>query len=188
MKSFVRLMVVFALVAPMGAIAQEEGQGHSGKKKAPRKSLHDEFTGQGYGVAGCGLGSVVFGPKPGMIQVIAATTNDIGSNQTFGITSGTSNCDIPEMGQQAAAFIEVNKEVISKEAARGQGETVAGLAYIMKCADPALFGRGLQTNYEKIFHGSKSSYDSTRAILSLIESDRELRSSCNVDNSRDLQG
>ena len=65
----------------------------------------DEMSGQGYGMAGCGLGSILFGAKPGKIQILSGTTNGIYGNQTFGISSGTSNCDIPEMGQQAAAFI-----------------------------------------------------------------------------------
>ena len=46
----------------------------------------------GYGSAGCGLGAIVFGSKPGMIQVLAATTNATFYSQTFGITTGTSEC------------------------------------------------------------------------------------------------
>ncbi len=55
-----------------------------------------------YGVAGCGLGSMVFGNQEGGIQVIAATLNGTGI-QTFGITSGTSNC-----GRGLFAKAEVN--------------------------------------------------------------------------------
>ena len=46
----------------------------------------------GYGPAGCGLGSMIFEPDSGFTQVFAATTNGTSGNQTFGITSGTSNC------------------------------------------------------------------------------------------------
>ena len=42
-----------------------------------------------YGIAGCGLGSVLFGTSGG---VFAYTTNSSSGNQVFGITSGTSNC------------------------------------------------------------------------------------------------
>ncbi len=45
-----------------------------------------------YGTAGCGLGSIVIGSKPGMMQIFAATTNGTSASQSFGITSGTSNC------------------------------------------------------------------------------------------------
>ena len=37
----------------------------------------------GYGTAGCGLGSMLFGNQKGMVQVLAATTNGISGNQTF---------------------------------------------------------------------------------------------------------
>src|SRR5437868_47659 len=47
----------------------------------------------GYGMAGCGLGSLLFGPvNEPFAQVLAATTNATFATQTFGITSGTSNC------------------------------------------------------------------------------------------------
>ncbi|MFN7453535.1 MAG: DUF3015 family protein, partial [Pseudobdellovibrionaceae bacterium] len=44
-----------------------------------------------YGDAGCGLGSVIFGNEKGFSQIFAATTNGTVGNQTFGISSGTSN-------------------------------------------------------------------------------------------------
>src|SRR5262245_61167540 len=46
-----------------------------------------------YGQAGCGLGSMLFGKDNSkLMQVLAATTNGIGGNQSFAIPSGTSNC------------------------------------------------------------------------------------------------
>lgn len=173
-KNLVAAMILSA-VLPAAAFAQSGSK--PAAKKPARQSLHDEFTGQGYGMAGCGLGSVVFGPKPGMIQIVAATLNGTAGNQTFGITFGTSNCDIPEMGHQAAMFIETNRETLAKEAARGKGETVVGLAYILKCQDAAQFGQSLQKNYESIFTG-KTSYDATRAILNTIDADTQLQASC----------
>ncbi len=143
----------------------------------PRKSLHDQVSGQGYGLAGCGLGSIVFGPKPGMIQIVAAWLNATGY-QTFAITTGTSNCDIPEAGHQAAVFIEVNKETVTKEAARGTGETIDGLAEIFQCRDSHLLGESIKAHYNEIFGGSNSTYESTRQIIKTINSDSSLKSSC----------
>ncbi len=145
-----------------------------GEKKAKKKSLHDEFTGQGYGVAGCGLGSIFFGPKPGMIQVGVATTNGIYSNQAFGISTGTSNCDIPEMGLEAAYFIEANKEIVKKDAARGNGETLTNLAGLFECQNQDNFNQSIQTNYMKIFNSENDSFQSTREILKMIEADKNL--------------
>lgn len=165
--------------APAAAASAAEPTAQPARKQ--RESLHDQFTGQGYGLAGCGLGSVVFGPKTGMIQIVAATLNGTGGNQTFGITTGTSNCDIPGMGHQAAAFIEVNREIVSKDAARGQGETIASLASILNCQDETAFGQNLQQNYESIFATENNSYDVTRKILSTIEANPTLKSTCNID-------
>lgn len=178
MKRVTNLVVMMALALPLAAQAQGT---KPAKKAAPahRDSLHDQFSGQGYGTAGCGLGSIVFGPKAGMIQIVAATTNNIVFPQTFAISTGTSNCDIPEMGQQAAMFIEHNREVLTKDAARGQGETVAGLATILNCDDAATLGAGLQSNYEKIFAG-QNSFDTTREILSTIKNNSALSASCKI--------
>lgn len=188
-------MVVFALIAPLSVSAQTANKGKrkqvkkqdsSSSSSSPSSSggshsggMSGMHSGGGYGVAGCGLGSIVIGPKPGMIQIGAATLNGTGM-QTFGITTGTSNCDIPEMGHQAAVFIEVNRETLAKDAARGQGDTVAGLAYILNCDDASALGQNLQQNFEKIFAPEKSSYDATRAILSTIENNQALKATCHL--------
>lgn len=97
------------------------------------KSLHDQFTGQSYGMAGCGLGSVVFADKPGLIQVIGATLNGVSGNQTFGITSGTSNCGASGKAARANQFIEVNKVALENDLSRGTGESIVSLAEVMGC-------------------------------------------------------
>ncbi len=142
------------------------------------KSLHDQFSGQGYGLAGCGLGSIVFGAKPGLVQVAAATTNGYGG-QTFAITTGTSNCDIPRMGQTAAVYIEANKAIVMKDASRGEGETMSDLALIYNCSNTQLFSEKVQNNYSQIFNSSNA-YDSSRAILNTIKSDSALASTCQI--------
>jgi hypothetical protein len=106
-----------------------------------------------YGDAGCGLGSIVFGDQPGFTQVIAATLNGSSGNQTFGISSATSNCVDNGAVKGAAAvpaFIEVNKVALAKDAARGEGETLAGLAGLLGCNSKNL-GQTLKSNYNKIF-------------------------------------
>lgn len=104
-----------------------------------------------YGDAGCGLGSVVFGDKPGIVQVFAATTNGSSANQSFGITSGTSNCTAEKgMAKRIPMYIEVNRLVLAKEAARGEGEILYGLARLMGC-NTQKFGTTLKSNYNQIF-------------------------------------
>lgn len=170
MKMILALLVCISV----GSVANAQGRKKATKSTpaaapaapAPAKqSLHDQFSGQGYGVAGCGLGSIVFGPKPGMIQIVAATVNDTAGSQTFGITTGTSNCDIPEMGQQAAVFIEVNKEVVRKEASRGQGETVRTIANMLNCHGEQQLGTEMKNNYEQYFGNDVDTYETVRRLI-----------------------
>ena len=45
---------------------------------------------------GCGLGTMLFDGADGLAQqVLAATTNGFLGTQTFGISSGTLDCDLP---------------------------------------------------------------------------------------------
>ncbi len=179
MSRIFAFLVLAALIAPVGAKAQESAKRTPANKGAKKSSVQEATSGQGYGVAGCGLGSLVLGPQPGMIQIVSATLNATGM-QSVGITIGTSNCDIPEMGHQASVFIEVNREALAKDAARGQGETVAGLAAIFNCSNSSDFGQGLREDYSRIFDAGKSSYDVTREILSTINNHQNLKASCQV--------
>ena len=105
-----------------------------------------------YGTAGCGLGSMAFGNKPGLIQVLAATTNGLFGTQTFGITTGTSNCGEAAVGVAGAkAFIQTNREALAKDISRGGGETIANLATLSGCADAHAVGGTLQRNFSTIF-------------------------------------
>jgi hypothetical protein len=108
----------------------------------------------GYGAAGCGLGSMVLGDQDGFMQVFAATTNGTSGSQTFGISSGTSNCG--GSGKTPTQFIEVNKAALSLEAAQGQGESVAALSEIYGCSDAKEFGMMLKANYGEIFKAQEA--------------------------------
>lgn len=104
-----------------------------------------------YSDAGCGLGAMALG-KDGN-QILAATTNDTSGTQTFGISSGTSGCTdggVTRAGMQVPMFIEVNRVALARDAARGQGETLAGLANLMGCQE-ATFGTAMKSNYDSIF-------------------------------------
>jgi len=83
-----------------------------------------------YGTAGCGLGSMAFGNQKGGIQILAATTNNIFGTQTFGITSGTSNCGTSVFASGTKNFVEANREALAKDISRGTGESIGALAVI----------------------------------------------------------
>jgi len=126
----------------------------AGMASAQNPAAHGQST---YGSAGCGLGSMIFGDQKGMIQVLAATTNGTLGNQTFGITSGTSNCG--EAGFSSSAtrtFIEGNREALAKDAARGSGETITTLASVAGCKDAKAVGTVLQKHFTQLFPGEKA--------------------------------
>jgi len=127
---------------------------------------------EGYGTAGCGLGSVVFGDKEGMIQVLAATTNGTFGSQTFGISTGTSNCDEGnKRAENLNLYIDANRVAVSNDAARGSGETVADISKVLGCGDAPALGKTLQQNYTKIFPNKDvSSQEISRSILELAPS------------------
>lgn len=135
-----------------------------------------------YGMAGCGLGSIVLG-KHGS-QVLAATTNGTGSNQFFGITFGTSNCidgASSEVANKSDFYIRANRLAVQMDMARGNGETLAGLSEIMGCRDSQTFGRIMQKNYSNIFIGEKPvTNEITDSIITVIQNDEELVNLCQV--------
>ena len=118
-----------------------------------------------YGAAGCGLGALIFGAKPGMIQIVSATFNSTFANQTFGITSGTSNCAVKNKKSTAAkVFIEANKIALQNDSARGFGETLDSLLEIYSCDGSAK--ADVQSNYKMIF--SNTDADAIETAMSQV--------------------
>ena len=133
-------------------------------------------TGLGYGPAGCGLGSILFDPGSGFTQVLAATTNASFGTQTFGITSGTSNCSAPRRGRHAArAFVEANRPALARDVARGSGETIASLSRLAGCADAARVGTRLQQRFAEIFpSASRSDREVSDSVVAVLRADAAL--------------
>jgi|APTNR8051073442_1049403.scaffolds.fasta_scaffold02446_2 Protein of unknown function (DUF3015). len=105
---------------------------------------------------GCGLGSMAFeGETEVAPQVLAATTNGTLGNQTFGISSHTLGCAkdgkvmVP---QKMAMFIGPNMNHLTADMARGQGETLTTLAYVIGIEeqDRSRFYAATQQNFERI--------------------------------------
>jgi hypothetical protein len=129
-----------------------------------------------YGPAGCGLGSLIFEPDSGFTQVFAATTNGTSGNQTFGITSGTSNCDDAEGGGDSAkSFVETNRAALAKDIARGRGETISTLTELASCGDANKVGKKLQKQFRAIFPNSKvSDRQVSEKVIDVLQRDRSL--------------
>lgn len=148
---------------------------------AKKPSLEQQYSGQGYGMAGCGLGSIIFGQNPGKVQIIASTTNGTWYNQSFALSSGTSNCQ-DDAGNKTASlnvYIEANKLALAKDVSRGGGETVEGLSEILGCQNSRLLGVKLQKKYKILFPSQNvESVRVSASILKSVAEDKKLSLTC----------
>jgi len=110
---------------------------------------------------GCGLGSLAFGDsefasKTSLGQSFIVTTNGTFYSSTFGITSGTSNCETPSTfvkNERLNEFVVANMDNLAKDIAMGRGESLDTLAELMEVPSesrPQLFAK-LQTNFSGIY-------------------------------------
>lgn len=111
---------------------------------------------------GCGLGTMIFGDQADgsiLLQSLAVTTNGTSGNQTFGITSGTSECEQPAAfvyDDRVKDYIRDNMDTLAKDISRGGGETLGSLAELMEVdsAKRSGFYAALQQGFGEIFPGS----------------------------------
>lgn len=119
--------------------------------------------------AGCGLGSTLFNGQSGLApNVLAATTNGISGNQTFGMTTGTLGCNQNDTVSAAAdTFLDANMERVARDMSVGEGEALDTLATLMGVAeaDKAAFFRLSQHNFTKIY--SREDVTSSEVVASL---------------------
>jgi len=113
---------------------------------------------------GCGFGTMVLGDKePTVISQLAATfLNGLLGNQTFGISSGTLECNpAPSVAanEQLKEFINGNMDQLAMDIAVGKGESLNSLADLM--AVPAKDRPELYTKLQKNFDTIFTSHDLT---------------------------
>jgi len=132
-----------------------------------------------YGMAGCGLGALVFGDQPGKIQIASGILNELISPQTSAITSGTSNCY--EGGNDSAmnVYIESNKISLKEDIAKGNGESLDGLLTLLNCQEKQPVAAELKRNYHQIFSESSSSHIQS-AIEKTLKQNSASAKSCNA--------
>ncbi|MBN1826671.1 MAG: DUF3015 family protein [Candidatus Eisenbacteria bacterium] len=121
---------------------------------------------------GCGIGTIIFEGKDGLLsQICAATFNGSFGNQTFGITSGTLECEkAPTFVSQEKLnhFVGDNMDNLAMDMSKGSGEYLTTLAVLLDVPveeRPALYAK-LQANFSNIY----SSEDVTHIdVLNNIE-------------------
>jgi hypothetical protein len=130
-----------------------------------------------YGPAGCGLGSLIFEPDSGFTQIFAATTNGTFGTQTFGITTGSSNCETGgKSGERSTElFVASNREAVAKDIARGSGETIDSLSRLAGCKDSQAVGRTLQQRFNAIVPAaSTSDAEVGEGVVRVLKSEKQL--------------
>lgn len=144
---------------------------------------------QGYGMAGCGLGTYVFKDNGTGPQILAATTNGTFASQTFGITSGTSNCTsggIVKAQREQAAFAEINFQDLKRNMATGGGEFLTSFATLLGCEDAAKapLAKMTQAKYESILPTEKTTaMELLSGVKAQIKADPALANSCSDERA-----
>ncbi len=112
---------------------------------------------------GCGLGSMLIEHQNTVAkQVLAAISNGISGNQTFGITTGSLNCNKPYSivsNEKIEKFVADNMDELAIDIASGNGENLDTLSSMMNIQDKEAFSKKLKSNFSTIF----SSADVTSA-------------------------
>lgn len=111
------------------------------------------------GNTGCGLGTVIFKDvqnQSTLVQIVAVTTNGTLGNQTFGISSGTSECAKPKnivRNERLNEFVQANLDELARDISAGKGETLSTVGELMgvPSAQRDAFNRNLQAHFHQIF-------------------------------------
>ena len=120
-------------------------------------------AGQARSNVGCGLGTLIFENKADnsvVLQALQATTNGTSGTQTFGISSGTSECQQPSkvvQNEKLNHFVRANMDNLAKEIAMGKGETLDTFVEMLgvESSQGDAFKAKLQANFSSIFTSEK---------------------------------
>lgn len=117
---------------------------------------------------GCGVGSTIWEGQSGKIaKILAGTTNGIFTNQFLGITFGTLGCGgNGKVTAQVVTFTNENAEVLARDMAVGQGESLNVLAELMniQSTDKARFFEVTKANFSQIY---AADHNSAQVLVSL---------------------
>jgi len=125
---------------------------------------------------GCGLGAMAIGEKQGVLWKLLGTfLNGLSGNQTFGMSSGTSECGKDQWiakYDKMNIFVADNMDVLAIDIAQGQGESLDALAEIAEVPigeRPALYA-AFQSNFDAIYPTAQVSHtDVVKEIAKIIQ-------------------
>ncbi|MFH1680869.1 MAG: DUF3015 family protein [Candidatus Eisenbacteria bacterium] len=109
------------------------------------------------GNTGCGIGTIIFEGKEGLLsQICAATFNGSFGNQTFGISSGTLECEraaVLVSHEKLNKFVGDNMDNLAMDMSQGRGEYLTTLAVLLDVPVDERAGLYslLQANFSNIY-------------------------------------
>lgn len=115
-------------------------------------------------------------------SLITATTDATvdGIHATTNTTSSTSHSFDADARSRAVQFVRTDLDAIRVDAARGHGDEIDSLAYLLNEPDPAAFGRWMQAHYVELFVG----LDKPEQLLTRIDRYRPEVRTASVDSPR----
>lgn len=172
-----KAIVTMTLVAFFGVAAQSQAEAKKKATKTTTKSTttttapaHHEasesthasggqtYKKMRYGMAGCGLGAMLIEKNTALPQIGSGILSSLSATQTFGITTGTSNCQPDQAGHakvEQEVFLRTNLASLTREAAQGTGEHLSAFAEVLGC-DHGAFSKMSQEKYNEIYSTSES--------------------------------
>ncbi len=136
------------------------------------------------GTSGCGLGSQFWSGSKGLFaHLMAYSTNGSTYTGMFGMTSGTSNCDVNkavQLDRQQEVFVAQNHEALSDDMSMGQGEFLVAYSHLLGCNTAAYttFSRVAQDNFNAIFVNATVAQDVLSNTKDIITRIPELSQGC----------
>ena len=128
---------------------------------------------------GCGVGSTIWEGQSGKIaKILAGTTNGIFTNQFLGITFGTLGCGgNGKVTAQVVTFTNENAEVLARDMAVGQGESLNVLAELMniQSTDKAHFFEVTKANFSQIYAADHNSAQVLASLQQVMANDAVLK-------------
>ena len=128
---------------------------------------------------GCGVGSTIWEGQSGKVaKILAGTTNGIFTNQFLGITFGTLGCSgNGKVTAQVVTFTNENAEVLARDMAVGQGESLNVLAELMniQSTDKARFFEVTKANFSQIYAADHNSAQVLASLQQVMANDAVLK-------------
>ena len=130
---------------------------------------------------GCGWGTLAFRGQSGVAaKVLAATTNGLLGNQTFGISSGTAGCNqggTVKAELQVQRYAGANIDKLASDMAAGQGESLDTLAHLIgiRDADQAAFFQLTKSHFNELFPSDQvTAGEMLTTLKALMAADQQL--------------